>query len=111
VLEALLWAFHNAKSGLCFRGYEKIAEGGGWLRRSTAAEAIKALKDAGVLSWVQRIRRAPLAASGPPVSGGKRHSTERIQEPYQRLARKTEHWQAIASMATEAPLRVLAGRN
>jgi hypothetical protein len=24
---------------------------------------------------------------------------------------KTEHWQAIASVATEAPLRVLAGRN
>ena len=47
VLEALLWAFHNAKSGLCFRGYEKIAEGGGWLRRSTAAEAIKALEGRG----------------------------------------------------------------
>jgi hypothetical protein len=30
---------------------------GGWLRRSTVAEAIKALEDAGVLSWVQRIKR------------------------------------------------------
>jgi hypothetical protein len=27
VLEALLWAFHNAKSGLCFPSYERIAEG------------------------------------------------------------------------------------
>jgi hypothetical protein len=26
VLEALLWAFHNAASGLCFPSYEKIAE-------------------------------------------------------------------------------------
>jgi hypothetical protein len=26
VLEALLWTFHNAKSGLCFPSYEKIAD-------------------------------------------------------------------------------------
>jgi len=26
VLEALLWAFHNVGSGLCFPSYEKIAE-------------------------------------------------------------------------------------
>ena len=26
VLEALLWGFHNARSGLCFPSYEKIAE-------------------------------------------------------------------------------------
>jgi hypothetical protein len=25
VLEALLWAFHNAKSGVCFSSYQKIA--------------------------------------------------------------------------------------
>jgi hypothetical protein len=56
VLEALLWAFHNAKSGLCFPSYEKIAEAAG-CARSTVAEAIKALEDAGVLSWVQRIKR------------------------------------------------------
>ena len=56
VLEALLWAFHNAKSGLCFPSYDKIAEAAG-CARSTVAEAIKALEDAGVLSWVQRIKR------------------------------------------------------
>jgi Helix-turn-helix domain len=56
VLEALLWAFHNAKSGLCFPSYEKIAEAAG-CARSTVAEAIKALEDAGVLSWVQRVKR------------------------------------------------------
>jgi len=26
VLEALLWSFHNARSGLCFPSYETIAE-------------------------------------------------------------------------------------
>jgi hypothetical protein len=56
VLEALLWAFHNAKSGLCFPSYETIAEAAG-CARSTVAEAIKALEDAGVLSWVQRVKR------------------------------------------------------
>ena len=29
VLEALLWAFHNGKSGLCFPSYERIAEAAG----------------------------------------------------------------------------------
>jgi hypothetical protein len=56
VLEALLWGFHNAKNGLCFPSYEKIAEAA-HCARSTVAEAIRALEDAGVLSWVQRIKR------------------------------------------------------
>ena len=56
MLEALLWAFHNAQSGLCFPSYEKIAEAA-HCARSTVAEAIKALEDVGVLSWVQRIKR------------------------------------------------------
>jgi hypothetical protein len=56
VLEALLWAFHNAKSGLCFPSYEKIAEVA-HCARSTVAEAIKALEDAGILSWIHRIKR------------------------------------------------------
>jgi hypothetical protein len=56
VLEALLWAFHNARSGLCFPSYEAIAEAA-HCARSTVAEAIKALEDAGVLTWVQRIKR------------------------------------------------------
>jgi Helix-turn-helix domain len=56
VLEALLWGFHNARSGLCFPSYETIADAA-HCARSTVAEAIKALEDAGVLSWVQRIKR------------------------------------------------------
>jgi DNA-binding MarR family transcriptional regulator len=55
VLEALLWGFHNARSGLCFPSQEKIAEKAK-CARSTVAEAIKALEDAGLLSWVNRIR-------------------------------------------------------
>ena len=56
VLEALLWGFHNARSGLCFPSYETIAEAAG-CARSTVAEEIKALEDAGVLSWVNRLKR------------------------------------------------------
>ena len=47
VLEALLWGFHNARSGLCFPSYETIAERAG-CARSTVAEAIKALEDGGL---------------------------------------------------------------
>ena len=61
VLEALLWGFHNAKSGLCFPSYERIAEAAG-AARSTVAEAIKALEDAGILSWVNRIKRVAEAS-------------------------------------------------
>ena len=56
VLEALLWCFHNARSGLCFPSYETIAKAAG-CARSTVAEAIKALEDAGLLTWVNRIVR------------------------------------------------------
>jgi hypothetical protein len=56
VLEALLWAFHNAKSGLCFPSYERIADAA-HCARSTVAAAIKALEDAGIISWVNRIKR------------------------------------------------------
>ena len=56
VLKALLWGFHNAGDGRCFPSYEAIAEKAR-CARSTVAEAIKALEDAGILSWVNRIKR------------------------------------------------------
>ena len=56
VLEALLWGFHNARSGVCFPSYETIASRAG-CARSTVAECIKALEPAGILSWVNRIAR------------------------------------------------------
>jgi hypothetical protein len=56
VLGALLWVFHNARTGCCFPSYERIAERAG-CARSTVAEAIKALEFAGVLTWQNRIVR------------------------------------------------------
>jgi hypothetical protein len=56
VLEALLWGFHNSRSGCCFPGYEAIA-GKAECARSTVAEALKALEFAGVLTWQNRIAR------------------------------------------------------
>jgi len=56
VLEALLWGFHNSRSGCCFPSYESIAERA-QCARSTVAEALKALEWAGVLTWQNRITR------------------------------------------------------
>jgi hypothetical protein len=56
VLGALLWGFHNSRSGCCFPGYEAIAAKAE-CARSTVAEALKALEWAGVLSWQHRITR------------------------------------------------------
>jgi hypothetical protein len=56
VLTALLWGFHNSRSGVCFPSYERIAEKAG-CARSTVAEALKVLEWAGVLTWQHRITR------------------------------------------------------
>jgi len=56
VLRALLWAFHNSRSGCCFPSYEAIAAKAE-CERSTVAEALKALEWAGVLTWQNRITR------------------------------------------------------
>ena len=56
VLEALLWGFHNAHTGACFPSYEAIAAKAACCR-DTVYEAIKVLKLAGVLTWVNRIVR------------------------------------------------------
>ena len=56
VLDALLWGFHNARSGLCFPSYQAVAERAK-CARSTVAEAIKRLEAAGILTWVNRIVR------------------------------------------------------
>jgi hypothetical protein len=57
VLQALLWGFHNSRSGCCFPGYEAIAVKAE-CARSTVAEALKVLEFAGVLTWQNRITRA-----------------------------------------------------
>lgn len=56
VLQALLWQFHNSRSGICFPSYAAIAERAG-CARSTVAAALKALEFAGVLTWQNRITR------------------------------------------------------
>jgi hypothetical protein len=56
VLQALLWGFHNSRSGVCFPSYAAIAIRAG-CARSTVAEALKVLEWAGVLTWQHRITR------------------------------------------------------
>jgi AraC-like DNA-binding protein len=56
VLQALVWLIHDSRSGQCNPSYETIASKA-HCARSTVAEAISALEAAGILSWVQRIRR------------------------------------------------------
>jgi Helix-turn-helix domain len=56
VLHALLWHFMSYKDGLCFPSYETIAEKARCCR-DTVYEAILALEDTGVFSWVNRIDR------------------------------------------------------
>jgi hypothetical protein len=57
VLAALLWGYHNSRTGCCFPSYEAIA-GKAECARSTVAEALKVLEWAGVLTWQHRITRA-----------------------------------------------------
>jgi len=54
VAKALLFGFHNSKSGRCFPSYEAIAEKAG-CARSTVHKAIRALEDAGILTWIHRL--------------------------------------------------------
>ena len=57
MLRALLWRFHGADGGgRCFPSYEKIANAAK-CARSSVAVAIKALEEAGLLTWVNRIAR------------------------------------------------------
>jgi hypothetical protein len=56
VLQALLWGFHNSRSGCCFPSYEAIAGKADCARR-TVAEALKVLEWAGILTWQHRIAR------------------------------------------------------
>jgi hypothetical protein len=56
VLHALLWHFASYKDGLCFPSYETIAGKARCCRR-TVYEAILALEQTGVFSWINRIDR------------------------------------------------------
>jgi hypothetical protein len=54
--KALLWIFHNAKSGLCIPSYDTIAKAAD-VNRDTVGEAIKMLEAAGILTWCNRRAR------------------------------------------------------
>jgi hypothetical protein len=82
VLQALLWGFHNARSGLCFPSYERIAEAAG-CARSTVYEAINALEAVGLLSWVNRLKRVRECAPGLPGVGATRVRVLRTSNGYQ----------------------------
>jgi hypothetical protein len=57
VLRALLWRFHGADGGgRCFPSYERIATAAK-CHRDTVNVALKALENAGILTWVHRIAR------------------------------------------------------
>jgi hypothetical protein len=81
VFQALLWGFHNAKSGLCFPSYERIAEAA-HCARSTVYEAIAALEAAELLTWVNRLKRAREAISGLPGVGASRVRVLRASNGY-----------------------------
>jgi hypothetical protein len=94
VLGALLWVFHNARSGVCFPSYETIAGKAG-CARSTVAEAIKALEFAGVLTWQHRIVRVRERCHDLFGNRGWRWRLERrsnayvLIDPQQRVLRPT----------------------
>jgi hypothetical protein len=82
VLEALLWGFHNAKSGVCFPSYAKIAERAG-CAASTVAEAIKALEAAGLMTWINRIKRVRVPCPDLLGAGGWRWRVLRTSNAYE----------------------------
>ena len=67
VLEALLWLFHNCKTGLCFPSYKSIAAKAK-CSRSHVGAAIKRLEAAGLLTWLNRLKR--VRAAGAVRFGG-----------------------------------------
>ena len=57
VLRVLLWRFHGADgAGRCFPSYEKMAAAAKCCRDSVCV-ALKALEDAGLLTWVHRLTK------------------------------------------------------
>jgi Helix-turn-helix domain len=57
VLKAILWRFHGADGGgRCFPSFECIASVAK-CHRDTVCEAVKALEQAGLLTWIHRITR------------------------------------------------------
>ena len=73
--------FHNAKSGLCFPSYKRIAAAA-HCAPSTVGEAISALEAAGLLEWVNRIKRVREWMPGLPGVGVTRVRVVRTSNAY-----------------------------
>jgi hypothetical protein len=56
VLTALLWGFHNAKTGLCYPSIDKIAKAAR-CSPATVQKALRALEACRLLEWVNRLVR------------------------------------------------------
>ncbi len=56
VLEALVWRFHNARTGLCFPSIKTLAEAAR-CSPTTVQEALRRLEELGLISWVHRLKR------------------------------------------------------
>jgi hypothetical protein len=56
ILKAMLYGFHNSKTGYCFPSYEAIAARAK-CNRDTVYEALKIFEQAEILTWVNRIVR------------------------------------------------------
>jgi hypothetical protein len=63
VLSAMLWKFHNSRTGYCFPSYETIAAAARCCR-DTVYEAIRALEAADILTWVNRFDKIPTQCLG-----------------------------------------------
>jgi helix-turn-helix protein len=102
VLQALLWGFHNGKSGLCFPSYERIAEAAG-CARSTVYEAISALEAAGLLTWANRLKRIREMIGGLSGIGATRSRVLRTSNGYRfedpGNSSKSDLWSGTADQA------------
>jgi hypothetical protein len=81
VLESLLWVFHNNRSGLCFPSYETIAAAA-HCARSSITGALQALEEAGILSWVHRLKRVRVACQDLFGGDGVRMVPQRTSNAY-----------------------------
>jgi hypothetical protein len=102
VLHALLWGFHNSRSGCCFPSYERIAEKAECCRR-TVAEALKVLEWAGVLSWQHRITRIREQCSDLFGRQGWRWRVTRTSNAYQFRDPQAERNRGIPSECKNPP--------
>jgi len=82
VLEALLWIFHNGKTGLCFPSYERIAAASGACR-SQVAISLRRLEAAKLLTWVHRLKRVWERCADLFGADGSRKRVMRTSNGYQ----------------------------